>query len=101
LAHEQWILTPEQVVEWNARPLPALYTTWSARNVTLILVFSLFVIGWVRLGYTGARELFPDLQVRLASYGDSVAPILRLCLAWMLLSAAFGTEPRTGVEIFR
>jgi NADH dehydrogenase FAD-containing subunit/uncharacterized membrane protein YphA (DoxX/SURF4 family) len=100
LAHEQWILTPKQIVEWNARPLPALYSTLSAANVTPILVFSLFVAGWVYLGYTGARELFPDLQVRLASHGDFVAPILRFCLAWMLLSAAFGTEPRTGVEIF-
>jgi hypothetical protein len=66
----------------------------------LLLAFSLFIIGWVRLGYTGARELFPDLQVRLASCGDLVAPILRFCVAWMLLSAAFGLNPRVGVESF-
>ena len=35
------------------------------------------VAGWVRLGYTGAHELFPDLQARLASYGNHVPPILR------------------------
>ena len=100
LAHEQWIVTPEQIVEWNTKPKPELYTTWSAGNLILMVVFSLFTVGWVRLGYTGARELFPDLQVRLASYGDFVAPILRFCIAWMLLSAAFGTEPRVGVETF-
>jgi NADH dehydrogenase FAD-containing subunit/uncharacterized membrane protein YphA (DoxX/SURF4 family) len=100
LAHEQWFVTPEQIIEWNAQPKPRLYTTWSAANVTLILMFLLFTVGWVRLGYTGARELFPDLQVRLASYGDLVAPILRFCVAWMLLSAAFGTEPRVGVAPF-
>ncbi len=63
-------------------------------------MFAIFVFGWVRLGYTGARELFPDLQARLASYGDYVSPILRFCLAWMLLSSAFGMEPRVGVERF-
>jgi uncharacterized membrane protein YphA (DoxX/SURF4 family) len=66
----------------------------------MVLLFLVFIIGWVRLGYTGARELFPDLQARLSSYGDYVAPILRFCLAWMLLSAAFGTEPRVGVPVF-
>jgi len=100
LAHEQWFVTAEQITEWNAKPKPRLYTTWSAGNVTLIVTFLLFTVGWVRLGYTGARELFPDLQVRLASYGDFVAPILRFCVAWMLLSAAFGAEPRVGVAPF-
>jgi hypothetical protein len=91
----------EQMLDRNAKPKPSLYTRWSAGNVTLLLVFSLFIIGWVRLGYTGARELFPDLQVRLASYGDLVSPILRCCIAWMLLSAAFGLDPRVGVESLR
>jgi NADH dehydrogenase FAD-containing subunit/site-specific recombinase XerD/uncharacterized membrane protein YphA (DoxX/SURF4 family) len=101
LAHEQWIVTPEQMREWNAQPKPSVYTSWSAGNITLLLTFSLFIIGWVRLGHTGARELFPDLQVRLASYGDFVAPILRFCVAWMLLSAAFGLDPRVGAESTR
>jgi hypothetical protein len=100
LAHEHWILTHEQIVEWNSKPKPELFTKWSASNVTIITVFSIFVFGWVRLGYTGARELFPDLQARLASYGDYVPPVLRFCLAWMLLSSAFGMEPRVGVERF-
>ena len=100
LAHERWILTPEQIVEWNSKPKPDLYTHWSLRNVTMISVFVIFVLGWVRLGFTGARELFPDLQARLASYGDHVPRILRFCVAWMLLSSAFGAEPRFGVEPF-
>ena len=100
LAHEQWILTPEQMLEWGAKPLPELFTTWSAGNVIPILAFLAFLAGWIRLGFTGARELFPDLQVRLASYGDFVAPILRLCLAWLLLSSGLGAEPRVGVPPF-
>jgi len=99
-AHEPWVLTPDEIAICLAKPAPALFTTLSATNVTMVLLFLLFIIGWVRLGYTGARELFPDLQARLSSYGDYVAPILRFCLAWMLLSAAFGTEPRVGVPVF-
>ena len=75
-AHEQWILTPEQIIEFNSKPKPDLYTHWSANNITMIVVFLLFVVGWVRLNYTGARELFPELQARLASYGNHVSPIL-------------------------
>ena len=42
----------------------------------MIMLFLHFVVGWVLLNYTGARELFPDLQARLASYGNHVSPIL-------------------------
>jgi hypothetical protein len=79
-AHERWILTPEQISEWNAQPKPELFTHLSSGNITMISLFLIFVAGWVRLGFTGARELFPDLQVRLASYGDHVPRILRVCL---------------------
>ncbi len=100
LAHEQWVLTPEQISEWNARAPPDLFSNWSVGNVLPVLIFLAFLVSWVQLGFTGARELFPDLQARLASYGDIVSPILRFCLAWMLLSSGFGAEPRVGVEAF-
>ena len=98
LAHERWILTPEQIQEWGAKPTPSLWTQWSFLNGAMIMGFVIFTIGWIRLGFTGARELFPDLQARLGSYGDLVAPALRFCLAWVLISSAFGLEPRYGVE---
>jgi NADH dehydrogenase FAD-containing subunit/class 3 adenylate cyclase/uncharacterized membrane protein YphA (DoxX/SURF4 family) len=100
LAHETWILTPEQMDYWNARKLPDIFTQLSSLNVLMISVFLLFIIGWVWLGFTGARELFPDLQARLSSYGDHVPRILRVCVSWVLLSSAFGAEPRFGVEPF-
>jgi hypothetical protein len=62
LAHERWILSPDQIAEWNAHPRPILYSELSPLNVTMISLFLLFILGWVRLGCTGARELFPDLQ---------------------------------------
>jgi NADH dehydrogenase FAD-containing subunit/class 3 adenylate cyclase/uncharacterized membrane protein YphA (DoxX/SURF4 family) len=99
-AHERWILTPEQIIHWNSLQSPILFSQWSTLNLTMISIFSTFIIGWVWLGFTGARELFPDLQARLSSYGDHVPRILRVCVGWILLSSALGAEPRFGVEAF-
>ena len=100
LAHERWILTPEQIEYWNSQLRPELFSQFSYLNVTMISVFLVFIVGWVWLGFTGARELFPDLQARLCSYGDHVPRILRVCVAWILLSSALGAEPRFGVAEF-
>lgn len=100
LAHERWILSPEQIHHWNSQTRPVLFSTLSPLNLIMISAFSLFIVGWVWLGFTGARELFPDLQARLSSYGDHVPRILRVCIAWILLSSAFGAEPRFSVEPF-
>jgi NADH dehydrogenase FAD-containing subunit/uncharacterized membrane protein YphA (DoxX/SURF4 family) len=100
LAHEGWILTPAEMLEWNSKPKPNLFTEWSATNIVVIGGALLFAMVWVRLGYTGAREMFPDLQARLSSYGEYSAVILRFALAWTLLTAAFAVEPRLGNSLF-
>ncbi len=100
MAHERWILSPEQISQWNSQVRPLLFSNLSPLNLMMISGFLLFIVGWVWLGFTGARELFPDLQARLSSYGDHVPRILRVCVAWILLSSAFGVEPRFGVEPF-
>jgi NADH dehydrogenase FAD-containing subunit/class 3 adenylate cyclase/uncharacterized membrane protein YphA (DoxX/SURF4 family) len=99
-AHESWVLTPEQIDYFNNLPKPSLYTELSFTNFAIVSLFLIFIAGWIRLGFTGARELFPDLQARLTSYGEHVPRILRACLAWMLISSALGVEPRAGVEPF-
>ena len=99
-AHERWILTPDQILHWNSLQRPVLFSQWSPLNLTMISIFSTFIVGWVWLGFTGARELFPDLQARLSSYGDHVPRILRVCVGWILLSSALGAEPRFGVAAF-
>jgi NADH dehydrogenase FAD-containing subunit/uncharacterized membrane protein YphA (DoxX/SURF4 family) len=101
LAHEGWILTPAEMLEWNSKPKPALFTQWSTTNVIVLGSALLFALIWVRIGFTGAREMFPDLQARLASYGEYSAIILRFCLAWVLLASAFALEPRVGNSLFQ
>ena len=100
VAHERWILTPVQITYWNSLPHPELFAKWSPLNMAMISVFVTFIVGWVWLGFTGARELFPDLQARLSSYGDHVPRILRVCVGWILLSSALGAEPRFGIAPF-
>jgi NADH dehydrogenase FAD-containing subunit len=100
LAHEGWILTPAEMLEWNSKPKPDLFIQWSPTNIAVIGGALLFAMVWVRLGFTGARELFPDLQARLSSYGEYSAVILRVALAWTLLASAFAMEPRVGNDLF-
>lgn len=101
LAHEGWILSPAEMLEWNSKPKPTLFTQWSIINITLLGGVFLFALGWVRLGFTGMSERFLGLQTRLSSYGDYSSVILRFALAWMLLTAALGLEPRVGNELFQ
>lgn len=101
LAHESWILTPAEMLEWNSKPKLELFTQWSATNIMLLGGVFLFAVGWVRLGFTGAREMFPDLQARLASYGEYSAVILRFALAWTLLTSALAVETRVGNSLFQ
>lgn len=96
LAHENWVLTPAQVADWDSRPLPELFTTITPIGGLFYGVTAVFMVGWVLLGFTGARELFPDLQVRLAARGDLVPLALRAALAIMLGLAAFALAPRHG-----
>lgn len=100
MAHESWVLTPKEMAELNAKPMPEIFTHLNATNISMYVLTTLFLVGWVLLNYTGARELFPDLQVRLASYGGLAALALRLPLFVLLGMAGFGLGPRRGTGLF-
>lgn len=99
LAHEAWVLSAEQMAEWDAKPLPDILTNPTAGAWTIYVLSLLFVVGWVLLHRSGARELFPDLQAWLSSYGHVTAPALRFGLAVALILGAFGLNPRHGTEM--
>src|SRR5436309_11112855 len=100
LAHEAWVLTPQQVASRNAEPLPLIFTNLNATNVSMYVGTLLVLVGWISLNYTGARELFPDLQVRLASYGGYASLGLRIALFILLGMAGTGLGPRHGTHLF-
>ena len=100
LAHDTWVLTHEQEAAAELQPTPAIFTSLTPVNIAIALIAGIFVLGWVIVGRTGAREMFPDLQIRLASQADFAAVAIRLGLAIMLLTAAFGWHPRVGMDYF-
>jgi len=95
-AHEQWFLTPKQIVLFNSHPRPLIFTQLTIVNFSIFLFVCLFLYAWVLLGRTGARELFPDLQLRLSSYRNVASLILRVATAATLLMAFFGLNPPEG-----
>ncbi len=99
-AHESWVLTAEQMAAADAKPMPAMFTSWNPTSIWTLLLSAAFLGGWILLHFTGAKELFPDLQVRLASYGEYGALSVRIGLGIMLFLAAFGLGPRHGTELF-
>jgi len=100
-AHERWILTPREIFEWNSKPKPDIFTRLSVTNIIILSLALLIALSLIRFHYTNSRLLFPDLQVKLASFGDFSAVVLRFCLAWALLSSAFAMEPRLGNVLFQ
>ncbi|TMQ28366.1 MAG: cyclic nucleotide-binding domain-containing protein [Candidatus Rokuibacteriota bacterium] len=100
VAHEAWVLSPEAMATLNGQPLPAIFTQFNAVNVSMYVGTLLFLVGWISLNYTGARELFPDLQVRLGSYGGYASLGLRLALFVLLGMAGTGLGPRAGTALY-
>jgi len=103
LAHDTWVITHDQEAIAHAQPLPETFTTLGVANVTISLVALIGVIGWIWIGRT-------DIPDRLAArfglpridqprWEPWVAVALRLGLAAMFVTAAFGLHPRLGYEV--
>lgn len=95
-AHELWVLTPDQVIEWQDRAKPSSFTQLSAGTIAVLGIALLINFSLVQLNATGARELFPIFRARMHSYRHLTSPVLRFCLAWVLISSTFALEPRFG-----
>lgn len=98
-AHEAWVLTPEQFAEWNAKPRPEIFTTFTSTNIFLSTIALLFVLAiiWLdrRVQSSGAR----GMMERLSPYHAYATVGVRWSLAIMIGMAAFGLSPRHGTEL--
>ncbi|CBE68373.1 MAG: hypothetical protein F9K13_02595 [Candidatus Methylomirabilis oxygeniifera] len=102
MAHELWVLTPEQAVEWNARPKPEIFTQFNASSLSIYLSAALCLVGCLLLyRYTASRTLASRLRARLISYGDYAPVALRIALFIMLGTASLGLAPRLGTGIMQ
>ncbi|HWR21449.1 MAG TPA: hypothetical protein VN444_06270 [Verrucomicrobiae bacterium] len=102
MAHELWVLTPEQAMEWNARPKPEIFTQLNVTSLSIYLLAALFLVGCFLLyRYTASRPLASRLHARLIAYGDYAPVALRIALFIMLGTASLGLAPRLGTGIMQ
>src|SRR5215813_2791336 len=99
-AHENWVLTPQQIGELNAQPRPYIFTHLTGINISMLLITAVCLVGWIALNRTGAREMFPDLQIRLAAHGGFASLSLRIALCILLGMAGLGLGPRSGTALY-
>ena len=103
LAHDTWVITHEQEALAHAIPPPAIFTTLGIANVAIALIALIGVVGWIGIGRTdipdriAARLNLP--RVDAARLEPWVPVALRLGLAAMFVTAAFGLHPRLGYAV--
>ena len=99
LAHEKWLLTPEQIAELSSKPLPEVYTNaWPAMGIASTLILAFLALALLEIRF---RPLETRLAAPLAQRAVSCGVVaLRWGLAIMMATAALGIMPRHGVEFF-
>lgn len=96
------MITHAQEALAHARPAPAIFTTPGVANVTISLIAILGIVGWIAVGRSDiperilARFNLPRFDTRPLE--PWVPTALRLGLAAMLVTAAFGLHPRLGYQ---
>ncbi len=102
MAHELWVLTPEQATQWNARPKPEIFTQFNVTSLSIYLLAAFGLVGCFMLyRYAASRTLASHLRARLMSYGDYAPVALRIALFIMLGTASLGLAPRLGTAIMQ
>lgn len=103
LAHDTWVITHDQEDTAHAMSPPEIFTSLGIANVTISLIALIGVVGWIGIGRTdipdrvAARLNLP--RVDAARLEPWVPLALRLGLAAMFVTAAFGLHPRLGHAI--
>lgn len=99
IAHEAWLLTPNQIVMLNDIPLPHSFSSDNFISIFIAMTMS-FLFGVALFAEYCLRdyELLLDSYIRPFAYRYG-SLILRLCLGFTLLYASFGNMPRHGIGV--
>ncbi len=96
-AHERWILTPDQILEFNSQPKPAIYTDFTLAGGLILLTFGVILGYLIRTHYFVYPPAWLQLMSgRLQRHVNWIQPILRFTLGWTLIASALGLVPRLG-----
>ena len=99
-AHESWLLTPEQIIEWNTKPKPEIFSQLTYTNI-FMMVFAIFVFYlslW--LEKNDILIFLKKAKMKVTSYEISTPLIIRLTMAVMFIMAIFGLNPKYGTELY-
>ena len=96
-AHEAWLLTPAEIEELSRAPVPSVFRShlWLGLAATIGFVLTLVAFRLEPVIAKVEDQLIVPIWKR---YGDVGPLALRLGLAVMMLLAAFGGLPPTGVQ---
>ncbi len=97
LAHERWVLTPDQMRILNAQPKPEIYTSFTLMGSLVLGFFGSILMFLIYIHYFR----YPDkwllmLSGRMQRLVEWIQPLLRLTLGWTLIASAIGLVPRLG-----
>lgn len=98
VAHERWILTPDQALRLNELPKPEIFTMFTMEGTFILLVFAVATGALLGLHYGATPKWLITISGQARRYPYFVPTILRFCAAWTLLSSAFGLEPQVGID---
>ena len=69
--HELWVLTGNQVNDWNSRAKPEVYTSLTfAASIIIVITLAIDAL-LILLHRNGSNELLPAVRARLRRLGSS------------------------------
>lgn len=101
LAHEAWLLTPDQIARLNTQPRPELFTRVSATNAAMLAAAVAGIVGWLALAARAVSHRVANAQAWLTRHDRYAPVIVRLCLGLTLATAALALHPRHGTDPFQ
>jgi uncharacterized membrane protein YphA (DoxX/SURF4 family) len=100
LAHEVWLLSPLQVADLVAKPLPEIFTRWTVSGLILACAAAFLVLMAVLVDPFLERIEQRFIHLDTNTLNQVVVLTCRLGLGILLVSAALGLAPRHGSSLF-
>ena len=97
MAHERWVLTPDQMQTLNSQPKPNIYTSLTLEGAAILLFFGAVLAFLIFVHYFRRPDKWLLLfSGRMQRFVEWIQPLLRFTLGWTLIAAALGLVPRLG-----
>jgi len=91
-AHEQWMLSPLEILQLNKQPTPYIFHHFTQLNIIIMLSSLLFLFVWIFLGKKLFKHAFSELRLKISKKPVAIF-FLSLLTGLMLLIATFDWIP--------